>query len=240
MHPKRQTDSHTLDLEFVCFLRGAIVTVLLQVPYMPDYKLAPEWHPVLELIQQQMQQTAAAADASHHIQVHKRIMLEKPIEQIRVADAAQHLRHAAASATADAALGAELRNKAPSKILIGVSFAEVQQADLLRLKVQQDTFHPSAAAAADWEEQLHAAVMASERSREHQQLCKPELLANSPWELDVAVCPQVSPQQPPGTPLYTTSICCWGSAAASAAHSCQQQQPRTHMQHVQLLAVPEH
>jgi putative alpha-1,2-mannosidase len=180
--------------------RSAIVTVVMQVPYMPDYKLAPEWHPVLELIQQQVQQTAASVGASHHTQVHKRIMLEKPIEQLRVADVAQHLRHAAAASAADAALSTELRNKAPSKILIGVSFAEVQQAELLRLKVKQESFHPAAAAAVDWEAQLEAVVMASERSHEHKQLCKPELLASSPWELDVAVCPQVRPQQPPVCP----------------------------------------
>jgi hypothetical protein len=178
-----------------------------------------------------VQQTTAEVGASHHIQVHKRIMLEKPIEQLRVADAAQHLRHAAAAAaSADAVLSTELRSKAPSKILIGVSFAEVQQADLLRLKVKQESFHPAAAAAADWEEPLEAVVMASERSREHQQLCTPELLASSPWELDVAVCPQVRPQRTPVRPPQQPYM-----LPGQLSSSCQQQQqPPAHMQHMQL------
>jgi hypothetical protein len=162
----------------------------MQVPYLPEYKLAPEWHPVLELVQQQAQPKADAG-ISHHLQVHKRILAHESLEHVRVAEAAQHLRHAAAASTADAALSQELRQQAPGKVLIGVHFAEVQHADLLRLKVKADSFHPAAAAATEWNAALRAVVMAAQRGPEHQQLCKPELVANSPWELDVAVCPQV-------------------------------------------------
>lgn len=163
------------------------------MPYSPDYKVAPEWHPVLEIVQQQLQQhqVQAAADPSHHLQVHKRIMSHAALEHLKVADAAHHVRLAAAAAAADAAISSELKHNAPSKVLIGVHFAEVQPADLQRLKVQQQHFHPAAAAASDWAEPLQAVVMATDRSREHQQLCQPELVAVSPWELDVAVCPQV-------------------------------------------------
>lgn len=163
----------------------------MQVPYAPDYKIAPEWHPVLEMVQQQQQQTQAAADASHHLQVHKRIMSHAAVKHLKVADAVQHLRLAAAAAAADAATSSELKHQAPSKVLIGVHFAEVSAADLQRLKVRQDQFHPAAAATSDWAQHLQAVVMDSDRSREHQQLCQPELVAVSPWELDVAVCPQV-------------------------------------------------
>lgn len=104
---------------------------------------------------------------------------------------AQHLQQAAAAATADTALGHELKQGTPGKVLIGVHFAEIPEVALQRLKVQAGSFHPAAAAVKDWQEQLTDVVMAAKRCQHHKQLCQPELTARSPWELDVAVCPQV-------------------------------------------------
>lgn len=147
---------------------------------------------MLEAIQKHNAAAAAAADSTHHhLQAHKRILAHLALQHLKLTDAAQHLREAAAAATTDTAISQELKHHAPSKVLISVQFAEVSQADLARLGVSPGSFHPAAAAAKDWQDALSAVVAASDRSLVHQQLCQPELIANSPWELDVAVCPQV-------------------------------------------------
>jgi len=160
------------------------------VPYSPQYKLAPEWHPVLEYVQQQQQQQHPVQDSMHHVQVHKRIIEHDLLERLQVTSTAQHLQQAAAAA-ADTALGQVLKQGTPGKVLVGVHFAEIPQDALQRLKVQAGSFHPAAAAVKDWQEQLTDVVMAAKRCQHHKQLCQPELTARSPWELDVAVCPQV-------------------------------------------------
>jgi hypothetical protein len=95
-----------------------------------------------------------------------------------------------------------------------VHFPEIPAADLARTQVNPSSFHPAAAAASDWEQQLKAVVMASCRTQEHQQLCQPELAASSPWELNVAVCPQVSVVggvlRPASVGVQQTSSCQWG------------------------------
>lgn len=163
-----------------------------QAPYSPNYKLAPEWHPVLDMIQQHQQRyQPAAADSADHIQVHKRILAHGLVEHLQKTAAAQHLRHAAAAVAADAAISHELKHDAPHKVLIGVHFAEVPASALQRLGIKESGFHPAAAAAHDWAEPLSGVVTGAQRCAEHKRLCTPELIANSPSELDVAVCPQV-------------------------------------------------
>lgn len=134
--------------------------------------------------------------------MHRRILQHKAARQLQLVPAAAQLTRAA---TALAAAAPSFVNSSSSssssrlaeqlqqahKVLIGVTFPEVPASEQEHARPPAAAgFHPAAAAAADWQQHLHAVVAASNRSAAHVVLCQPELRANSPWELQVAVCPQ--------------------------------------------------
>jgi ribosomal protein L13E len=170
-----------------------IAAAPLQLPFSPEYKIAPEWHPVLELVGEQHKQHLSseqqrAAAAAQHVQLHRQVLEHALVQQLQLhTPKQQHWRGTAAAEAAAAGL-----TETPAKLLVGVNFPDLPEAELQRLRVDTSTFHPAAAAAADWEAPLSQLVAADGRCQHHRQLCKPELLARSRMELNVAVCPQVS------------------------------------------------
>lgn len=161
---------------------------------MPEYKIAPELQPVLELVHREREQHIRRGHpdaAMQHVQLHKRIVDHELVQQLQLHPAAPHLRTAGRPTEADAA-AVELAATPPAKLLIGIHFPDLPAEELRALGVDESSFNPAAAAAADWEQPL--SVVASkddERSSAHLALCRPELIARSTWELSVAVCPQV-------------------------------------------------
>ncbi|WIA11875.1 hypothetical protein OEZ85_011961 [Tetradesmus obliquus] len=181
-------------------LRSSIYSKHVLLPFSPEYKVAPEWHPVLELVQQQQQQQQQhllssdqqrAAAAAQHVQLHKQVLEHALVQQLQLHTAKQHhwrSRAVTDAAWADAAT-AQLADN-PAKLLVGVNFPDLPDAELRRLGVDASSFNPAAAAAMDWEAPLSQLVADDGRCQHHRQLCKPELLARSRMELNIAVCPQ--------------------------------------------------
>jgi hypothetical protein len=147
---------------------------------------------VLELVGEQHKQHLSseqqqAAAAAQHLQLHRQVLEHALVQQLQLhSPKQQHWRGAAAAEAAAAGL-----TENPAKLLIGVNFPDLPDAELQRLRVDASTFHPAAAAAVDWEAPLSQLVAADGRCQHHRQLCKPELLARSRMELNIAVCPQV-------------------------------------------------
>jgi hypothetical protein len=161
-----------------------IVATALQLPFSPEYKVAPEWHPVLELVDQQHKQHLSS---EQHVQLHRQVLEHALVQQLQLhTPKQQHWRGAAAAEAAAAGLAEN-----PAKLLVGVNFPDLPDAELQRLAVDVSAFNPAAAAAVDWEAPLSQLVAADGRCQHHRQLCKPELLARSRMELNIAVCPQV-------------------------------------------------
>jgi hypothetical protein len=171
----------------------------LQLPFSPEYKIAPEWHPVLELVSKQHKQHLGSeqqrsAAATQHVQLHRQVLEHALVQQLQLhMPKQQHWRSkAAADATwTDAAAAAAQLAENPAKLLVGVHFPDLPAAELQRLGADAAGFNPAAAAAVDWEAPLVQLVADDGRCQHHRQLCKPELLARSRMELNIAVCPQV-------------------------------------------------
>lgn len=169
----------------------------LQLPYLPEYKIAPEWHTVLELVHEQQQLIGLSQfnAAAQHLQLHQRIINHEMVQQLQ-------LHHAEVSVTshnntaADAVQAAEeSMHRRHSKLVIGVHFPEIPQSELQHASYNISSYNPAAAAVADWQHQLADIVAADGRCEDHLRMCQPELIARGPLELDVAVCPQVQQQQ---------------------------------------------
>ncbi|KAF8071088.1 tagC [Scenedesmus sp. PABB004] len=154
------------------------------LPYSPEFKIAPEWQPVLELVHREQQARAfsSAGDAAaHHAQLHRRVVDHTLVQQLQLLPAAARLL---------AASPHEAELAAASKLLIGVTFPDLPREELDALGLDARVLHPAAAAAADWAAPLATLAGDDGRSERHLELCRPELIARSAWELDVAVCPQ--------------------------------------------------
>jgi hypothetical protein len=153
---------------------------------------------VLELVHRQQQhhlgsEQQRAAAAAQHVQLHRQVLEHALVQQLQLhTPKQQHWRSKAVAdaAWADAAAAARLAQN-PAKLLIGVNFPDLPDAELRRLGLDAASFNPAAAAAVDWEAPLSQLVADDGRCQHHRQLCKPELLARSKMELNIAVCPQV-------------------------------------------------
>eukprot|EP00882_Tetradesmus_deserticola_P003856 GHRQ01004080.1.p1 GENE.GHRQ01004080.1~~GHRQ01004080.1.p1 ORF type:complete len:667 (+),score=223.87 GHRQ01004080.1:292-2292(+) len=176
-------------------LRSSVYSKHVLLPFSPDYKLAPEWHPVLQLVDQQHKQHLGseqqrAAAAAQHVVLHRQVLEHPLVQQLQLHTVTQHHRGTAAAGTAWVDAAAEQLGENPAKLLVGVNFPDVPDSELQRLAVDTAAFHPAAAAAVDWEAPLAQLVAADGRCQRHLQLCRPELLARSRMELNIAVCPQ--------------------------------------------------
>lgn len=168
----------------------------MQLPYSPEYKVAPEWHPIMELVHSEHKQqlgTDGAEAAAQHMELHRRVLAHELVQALQLhAGDGQQSQHARVGLGYDAALQA---GALPSKLLVGVHFPDLEPEQLRGAGHDPAGFHPAAAAAADWQaplaELVAAAAAADGRSSEHLGACTPELLARGAWELEVAVCPQV-------------------------------------------------
>lgn len=168
--------------------------MLLQLPYAPEYKVAPEWHPVLELIHHQQQQLSgiSPSDAAlQHLQLHEHVLEHELVQQLQLhqSSAQQFALQQVAAVAAE-----QLMRIKPAKLVVGVHFPDVPQSELEHLGYGVNTFSPAAAAVADWQKPLGDLVAADGRCDYHIRLCQPELMARGTMQLDVAVCPQVSHQ----------------------------------------------
>eukprot|EP00878_Enallax_costatus_P012402 GHUV01012952.1.p1 GENE.GHUV01012952.1~~GHUV01012952.1.p1 ORF type:complete len:299 (+),score=71.70 GHUV01012952.1:150-1046(+) len=167
-------------------------------PYMPEYKVAPEWHPVLELVHEQQQQMIRSPQvprAEQHLQLHQRIVDHQSVQQLQLHQAAASLTAHNKSAAAADAVAEEFMRRRPAKLVIGVHFPHVPQSELQRAGYSPSSYSPAAAAVADWQQRLVDIVTADGRCEYHRKMCQPELIDRGPLELDVAVCPQVQRRQ---------------------------------------------
>lgn len=129
--------------------------------------------------------------AAQHLQLHQLVVDDDLIQQLQLHHSASLHRshhHKAVDAVSE-----EVVRRRPAKLVIGVHFPHIPRAELELLghSSSSSNFNPAAAAAADWQQALADLVAADGRCEYHLQLCEPELVARGPWELDVAVCPQV-------------------------------------------------
>ncbi|KAF6265943.1 hypothetical protein COO60DRAFT_1697601 [Scenedesmus sp. NREL 46B-D3] len=176
-------------------LRSSVYSKHVLLPFSPEYKVAPEWHPVLELVEQQHKQHLSsehqrATAATRHVQLHRQVLEHSLVQQLQLHTPEQHHWRGAGAGAAVADAVVEQLAENPAKLLVGVNFPDVPDAELHRLGVEPGTFNPAAAAAVDWEAPLSQLVAADGRCQHHMQLCQPELLARSRMELNIAVCPQ--------------------------------------------------
>lgn len=145
---------------------------------------------MLELIHQERQHLDGVdhPDAGQqHLQLHRRVVEHRLLQQLQLHEsAALHASHHHQDGLAQ-----QLTRSKPAKMVIGVHFPHVPQAESELLGYNTEVFSPAAAAAADWQQPLADLLTADGRCKYHMSMCQPELIARGAWELDVAVCPQV-------------------------------------------------
>lgn len=132
--------------------------------------------------------TTASADA--HVQLHAHVISHALVRKLQL-----HAPGGTAFNIKDqqqASTPLPHMSGADALLIVGVQFARPPAAELARvLEGADEAAAPAYAAAADWAAPLADLVANDGRAHAHLKACQPQLIARRPWELDVAVCPQV-------------------------------------------------
>jgi hypothetical protein len=178
--------------------------LLPQAPYLPAYKVAPEWNPVLDVVASRYESNQP--HPSNHWDLHDEVVSHPHIsQQLRLLHPTtekqqQHRQllqqqHARPQDYPNRDMQ-EGRGDLdlPPQLLIGVDFPFLHPEDLDRQNHRLQDFHPAEAAAAEWSEHLGRLTLenALNLSLGYAEYCSPQVHVSSTTTLTVSVCPKVN------------------------------------------------